>query len=741
MEPKFTATKIIFNDAITSIINKKTNTPDLMQMITNLCRNKKRNKFIIKMITFLFSQNKRILCMCSQIDHIDLLYGLLNQNISTNNNVGKYIGRMSMQEIQESITKKIIIGTYLMIDKNIDFNHIDIVIMLSPKKSIETSVNNIFLKNKNINIIDLVDKNSIFKRFSDHRTIFYIKNNFDVKIIDANDYISQCTQINSKNTSLEEKLPTSNIDGSDLIDEKLPAPIIGGSDLIEEKLSTSNIGGSDLIEEKLSTSNIDGSDLIEEKLLAPIIDGSDLIDEKLSTFNIDNSNLIEEKLPPSIIIPRSKLIGCSIHGHIRVSPLALCIIDTPEFQRLRNIKQLGLCHYIYPVATHTRFEHSIGVYHLAGKMVEKLQKNYPDYIYDIPELGPTKLTDFVGELIKIGGLCHDLGHGPYSHIFDDIMWEITKSPNADHETRSCLIIEKVCHKYLSTELSDSHIKFIQSIINPRPEHTGAIYQIVSNYLNGIDVDKFDYLARDSHALGLKKGFDHRRIIDEIIIDNKGNIAYSKHCSVEIYDMFQTRYMMHKLVYNHKGTKIIESMVSDIIMNIDPIFNISDSIYNMDDFCKLTDDSIFSMLEYTVNPPHYLESKLHLCKKINTAYEIYQNINHRKLYKCVAEITNGSADYFDNFIIYLKNKNYSTDNLQIITTKIGFVSGNKTNPFDSIYFYDRKELSDSSFILDKNQISIMLHNNYIETHHFLICKNRLEYSNMLSMYREYIALHK
>src|SRR5207253_7834199 len=97
----------------------------------------------------------------------------------------------------------------------------------------------------------------------------------------------------------------------------------------------------------------------------------------------------------------SKLIGCNIRGNIKVSPLALKIIDTPEFQRLRNIKQLGLCYYIYPAAVHTRFEHSIGVYYLAGKVVEKLQRNYPNLVYDIPELGQTTLTDFIGELIKI----------------------------------------------------------------------------------------------------------------------------------------------------------------------------------------------------------------------------------------------------------------------------------------------------------------------------------------------------
>ena len=320
----------------------------------------------------------------------------------------------------------------------------------------------------------------------------------------------------------------------------------------------------------------------------------------------------------------SKLIGCNIRGNIKVSPLALKIIDTPEFQRLRNIKQLGVCQYVFPAATHTRFEHSIGTYYLTSKMVEKLQKSYPDKIYNIPDIGQSQLTDFVCELIKIAGLCHDIGHGPFSHVFDELL------SNNHHETRSCLIIEKICQREL--QLSTHHIKFIQSIINPQPQHKGALYQIVSNYLNGIDVDKFDYLARDSYMLGLNRGFDPGRIIDEIIIDDNGNIAYPKHCASDIYDIFQNRYMLHKQIYNYKTVKIIEMMLCDIFRKIDPIFKFSDMITDMDQFCSLTDNSFFNILENIVKPMNYLRPMIEQ-KHMNLileAYDIYQNIIQRKL---------------------------------------------------------------------------------------------------------------
>jgi HD superfamily phosphohydrolase len=435
-------------------------------------------------------------------------------------------------------------------------------------------------------------------------------------------------------------------------------------------------------------------------------------------------------LSPLITYPKS--FGCNIHGHIKVSNLALKIIDTPEFQRLRNIKQLGMCSFVFP-ANHTRFEHSIGVYHLANQIVNKLQITYPNKIYDIPELGPTQLTNFVGELIKIAGLCHDIGHGPFSHVFDRIMHRMTKNPNREHEARSCLLIEIICKRELGDILDDSHIKFIQSVVCPSEAHTGALYQIVANYLNGIDVDKFDYLARDTRAIGFQKGFDPRRIIDEIIINDDGNIAYAKHCSAEIYDLFQTRYMMHKQVYNHKTVKIIEMMIEDIFMKIDPIFHISDSINDMAKFSKLTDDTIFNLLDITVNSPYFLTSNLNEkdMDTIKEAYDIYQAIIGRKLYKCLGEVTNKTPDEFNNFIAYSNNSN-----LQIMTVQFGFSNTNK-NPFDSIYFYDSKlTVYASSFLLEKKQISTLLCDIYMETKHFLMCKDREQYGPMLNLYKQY-----
>ncbi|KAI0241262.1 Deoxynucleoside triphosphate triphosphohydrolase SAMHD1, partial [Lamellibrachia satsuma] len=88
-----------------------------------------------------------------------------------------------------------------------------------------------------------------------------------------------------------------------------------------------------------------------------------------------------------------------VHGHIELDPLCVAIIDTPQFQRLRHIKQLGGCYYVFPGASHNRFEHSIGVCFLAGQLIETLK-------FKQPELN---ITDGEVLCVKIAGLCHDLG--------------------------------------------------------------------------------------------------------------------------------------------------------------------------------------------------------------------------------------------------------------------------------------------------------------------------------------------
>ena len=168
------------------------------------------------------------------------------------------------------------------------------------------------------------------------------------------------------------------------------------------------------------------------------------------------------------------------------------IIDTIEFQRLREIKQLGCCYLIFPCAVHTRFEHSIGVYHLAKQYV------------DILNVDGQYFTERERLCISIAGVIHDIGHGPYSHLFDDIV-----PKEKHHEYRSGIILKRMNTKYnlgFSYEGSKLYHRGYQS-------YKEGYKSIVVSNKNGIDVDRFDYLMRDIHMTGLNYGIEFQRIMN------------------------------------------------------------------------------------------------------------------------------------------------------------------------------------------------------------------------------------
>ncbi|WP_405296117.1 HD domain-containing protein [Methanobrevibacter sp.] len=222
---------------------------------------------------------------------------------------------------------------------------------------------------------------------------------------------------------------------------------------------------------------------------------------------------------------KKKFIRDSVYGDIRLSKFEVEIMDMPQFQRLRRIKQLGLISLIYPGATHTRFEHCIGTMNLGSKLAEELD-----------------LSDYDIELIRASGLLHDIGHGPFSHVSEGVL-------SVPHEELSKYVITKTSMKDLLEEKFD--VNRIVDIINGK----GHLGPIISGEL---DVDRMDYLLRDSHNTGVSYGkIDYERLItnlkleDGLILDIKGVQAAE--------GALVSRYFMYPSVYQHHTTRIVNSM--------------------------------------------------------------------------------------------------------------------------------------------------------------------------------------
>ncbi len=459
-------------------------------------------------------------------------------------------------------------------------------------------------------------------------------------------------------------------------------------------------------------------------------------DSPKENIKLEEDNKYTKILP---LITNYKKIKDVIHGYIDISNYALRIIDNKYFQHLRYKKQLGCAYLVFPNATHTRFEHSIGTYNFASKILNCIisktkQSSILEYLSNIPYLkkyykykydGRGKLDSYVCELVKIAALCHDIGHGPYSHLFDDVFLTSiyknnTKIENINHEERSANLIKKIIKsdEILSKIILDDEIEFIQHLINPIDYNidTGFLFQIVSNNLNGLDIDKYDYLIRDSKQLGFNISFNASRFVDDIIIVNN-NICYPKQISLDIYNMFNLRYLLHKAVFNDPAVISFQLLIVELMKLIDNELKISESINNLDKFILLDDYSIFNFVKnyelLHINIPDNIFKAQKIIDKINT-HDFYKHIDIliTKNQQDISKVKELCLKNFDK-----KQMQFINDNLIIFKNKIGLLSGDKSNPLDNIFCYYTKSLLQNDIPeiskININDVSLLIPNIYQE----------------------------
>jgi HD superfamily phosphohydrolase len=242
-----------------------------------------------------------------------------------------------------------------------------------------------------------------------------------------------------------------------------------------------------------------------------------------------------------------KVIRDPIHGYIELDALTMALIDSAPMQRLRRISQLGLSNLVYPGANHTRFEHSLGVMHLAGMLTSRIDT----------------VTGEEKEELRVAALLHDLGHGPFSHVTEGLVKHYTRQGHED--------IRDILKKGEIAEILGEHG------INPvKVERHIQGQTDFGKILNSeIDVDKMDYLVRDSHYTGVAFGLvDHARLINEMqFYENKLVVAAGGVKAAE--SLLVSRFLMHPSVYYHHVSRIAETMfvraVEDLIQQemLDP----------------------------------------------------------------------------------------------------------------------------------------------------------------------------
>jgi uncharacterized protein len=241
-----------------------------------------------------------------------------------------------------------------------------------------------------------------------------------------------------------------------------------------------------------------------------------------------------------------------VHGYVLLEGMALQLADTPQMQRLRWIKQLGLASLVYPGANHTRFEHSLGAYHLAGLLANHLGLPKEDKM-----------------LVGAAALLHDVGHGPLSHATETALAPYLRK---DHES----IIDILKRGELRAVLDDYGLKAsdIQSTINGV-----GLGQIVSGE---IDVDRMDYLIRDAHYTGVAYGvIDRLRLVQKMTLHG-GELVVEAGGVQAATSLLISRLLMHPSVYYHHVCRISECMISAAIRHMIEEGTIAGAVKEMDD---------------------------------------------------------------------------------------------------------------------------------------------------------------
>ena len=297
---------------------------------------------------------------------------------------------------------------------------------------------------------------------------------------------------------------------------------------------------------------------------------------------------------------RDRVIRDEIHRDIFVPAHIARLIDTREFQRLRNIQQLATCHYVFPAATHNRFSHSLGAYHLAKTLCDHLN-----------EVQPGIISDEDTDLVSIAALLHDIGHPPFSHLLEtDTVFANFHS----HEDWGKMMLESEETEIgaaIREVLGQKRTGRLFALYSGKSEYEGEeiapfLREIVSSQL---DVDRMDYMIRDQANSGAQiGGFYSARVIRALRVGDDGRLYAMQWGLPAIEAYLVTRYHLYSQVYFHKVNQLTQEYLVRVLSRARTLANegkleLSKSLHNMlcnenlsvKEYVRLTDADINGVL--------------------------------------------------------------------------------------------------------------------------------------------------
>lgn len=312
-----------------------------------------------------------------------------------------------------------------------------------------------------------------------------------------------------------------------------------------------------------------------------------------------------------------------LHGSLFFSDAEVAILDTPEFQRLRAIKQLGFSEFSFPGATHNRYLHSLGVCHISGQIFDAIFRIYPFTKSTVKSASKSSKKTQLRQACRLGALLHDLGHGPLSHTTEQVMPKIedlkikiyndenNQNRRANHEdyTLKFLTDSSIAEAIKNNfEFTPYHVAclidktlpatddfFMDGQMDFRP----ILSQIISSEL---DADRMDYLERDSYFCGTNYGkVDIEWLIQNLtfhIVDQKLYLAISRRALYSFDDFLISRHHMHLMVYFHHKSIIYEEMLNKYLSSKDCQFFIPADI---SEYLKYNDYKLYEHLSNSENP--------------------------------------------------------------------------------------------------------------------------------------------